>query len=57
MTRKMTVSKTLTVSLVAALMLGGCGLRGTLKTPPPLWEKAPAETEQEAPQETSETQP
>jgi predicted small lipoprotein YifL len=28
-------------------MLGGCGLRGTLKTPPPLWEKTPTQTPQE----------
>lgn len=36
----------LVMASISALILAGCGVRGSLKTPPPLWgekDKAPAE--------------
>lgn len=32
-----TAFKTCAMIMCAGLMLGGCGLRGKLETPPPMW--------------------
>jgi len=37
MIKTRTAHKIVLLSLISALALGACGIRGDLKTPPPLW--------------------
>lgn len=56
MTRKF-VLNTSALAICAAFMLGACGLRGDLKTPPPMWgddERPQSETPKE-PETQSDT--
>jgi predicted small lipoprotein YifL len=35
--RLMTCKRLLSVALTSAFLLGGCGIKGDLETPPPIW--------------------
>lgn len=47
--------KLIIATLISSFALGSCGVKGELKTPPPLWGEKKAEQPQE-PQEAPETE-
>ncbi len=49
--------KLILTALVSAFALGACGVKGDLKTPPPLWGDKKAEQPQTQDSDNSDTDP
>ena len=49
----MTRKRLFTLTLISALALGGCGIKGDLETPPPIWGDKSSETQPVTPDSDS----